>query len=113
MDSKLSKMLLSDAFKNPAKRHTADQIDKDSLLIFGQLHCVDHLVPRDKALNLYELLQEGGPSVHSSISAGDKDFPIVFKKICALVSTDLFKMASADIENMYAGDERKLKNAVD
>ena len=51
--------------------------------------------------------------MHTSISAGDKDFPIVFKKICALVSTDLFKMASADIENMYASDERKLKNAVD
>ena len=62
---------------------------------------------------MYELLQEGGIAKHATISAGDKDFPIVFKKICALVSTDLFKMASADIPNEYAGDERALKNAVD
>ena len=64
-------------------------------------------------MNLYELLQEGGVAVHAQISAGDKDFPIVFKKICALVSTDLFKMASKDIDNVYAGDESTLKNAVD
>ena len=62
---------------------------------------------------MYELLQEGGELVHSQISACDKDFPIVFKKICALVSTDLFKMASKDIDNVYAEDESTLKNAVD
>ena len=55
-DSKLSQILLSDAFKDPERNQTADQIDKDSLLIFGQLHCVDHSIPMDKAINLYELL---------------------------------------------------------
>ena len=57
-------MLLSDAFKDPKKRQTVEQIDKNSLLIFGQLHCIDHLIPMDKAINLYELLQEGGVDRH-------------------------------------------------
>ena len=57
-------MLISDAFKDQKKGHTAEQIDKDSLLIFGQLHCIDHLIPMDKAINLFELLQEGGVERH-------------------------------------------------
>ena len=98
-------MLLSDIFKDPKRKQTAEQIDKDSLLIFGQLHCVDRIVPMEKTINLYELLQEGGLEAHDEIASGDKDFRPRFKKICALVGTDLFKMASADFENKYTGDE--------
>ena len=63
-DSKLSQILLSDAFKDPEKNQTAESIDKDSLLIFGQFHCIDHALPMEKAINLYELLQDGGLTAH-------------------------------------------------
>ena len=106
-------MLLSDAFKDQKRGQTSDQIDKDSLLIFGQFHCIDRLIPMDKAICFYELLQEGGLERHAVICASDKDFKPRFSKICALVTTDLFKFASPAIENLYVAEEQALKNAVD
>ena len=55
-DSAISKVLLSDAFKNPQKGQKADQIDKDYLLLYGLLHCVDKKTPLSKANGLYDIL---------------------------------------------------------
>ena len=44
-DSAIAKLLLSDAFKNPKKGQSDEQIDKDYLMLFGLLHCADRPAP--------------------------------------------------------------------
>ena len=55
-DSDLCKLILSPAFKNPKKKHTEDQIDKEALILFALLHCADNKKPLQKARGFYELL---------------------------------------------------------
>ena len=87
-------MLLHEAFKDIEKDQDDDQIDVDTLLMFGLLHCHDNRVPQNKAICFYELLQDGGFTKHEHISWRDKDLPPVFSKLCALVTTELFDFSS-------------------
>ena len=65
----------------------------------------------DKAEVFYALLQEGGITKHTFISASDKDFPPVIEKLCRLATVELFEFARefAGIECPYSeGDLTKL-----
>jgi hypothetical protein len=47
---------LSPVFKND--EHNAEQIDSQSMYIFGLLHCEGS--PKEKAVAFYNILQDGG-----------------------------------------------------
>lgn len=85
-DSKLVKVLLSAAFKSDES--APDQIDITHLFCMGIIHCGG--TPREKAEVFYAVLQDGGLSAHTFISAADKDMAPVFEKICALSTVHLF-----------------------
>ena len=99
---------MSSAFKNSSKGQGDDQIDAVWLKVFGLIHCSGK--PIDKTNAFYEILQDGGYDSHEQISAGDKDFPPVFTKICEFVTVDAFKLAvetgCADTP-IYSSDEEK------
>lgn len=61
----------------------------------------------DKAEVFYGLLQEGGITKHTFISASDKDFPPVFEKMCRLATVELFDFARefAGIECPYSEED--------
>ena len=102
-ESSLSKMLLSPSFKNAKSGQTEEQIDKDYLILFGLLHCIDSKSPFDKSVGLYEVLQDGGLEKHERISAGDKDFKPTFYKLCSFATSDIFKVSDVEVE--YSDDE--------
>jgi len=77
-DSQASKALLSDAFKNPKKGQSAQQIDLEYLVIYGLFHCQDIKANTNKNVAFYEVLNEGGMERHKHISAGDKDLKPCF-----------------------------------
>lgn len=86
-DSTLSKVLLSDAFKS------SDQgINFTTLMLFALIHCAGS--PLDKTNVFFCVLQDGGFDKHPIISAGDKDFQPNFKKLCLLVTQDVFQFAN-------------------
>ncbi len=97
--------MLSSAFKNPKNGTEADQIDVDYLLLFGVLHCRDKVKCERKAIGFYDILQEGGMESHAHISAGDKDFEPVWRKLVEFCTTDLFDMAKLKVK--YSDDEAK------
>ncbi len=105
-DSNLGKYLLSSAFKNPKNGTEADQIDVDYLLLFGVLHCRDKAKCERKAIGFYDILQEGGMESHGHISAGDKDFEPVWRKLVEFCTTDLFDMAK-EVKTKYSDAEAK------
>lgn len=102
-DSVISKVLLSDSFKDAKKGQAADQIDKDILIMYGLFHCADKAMPVQKARGFYNILQEGGMEAHSHISASDKDMAPIFKKMCQLVTMDVFEFSS--VKGLYDEDE--------
>ena len=113
-DSGLYKLLSSAHFKDEKKGHTVEQIDADFLRVFGLLHCGGK--PRDKAICLYGILQEGGLERHEFISAQDKDIEPIFEKMCAFATWDLFTAASqiGGIEQIYdSGDCAALQEQVE
>lgn len=69
---------------------TDGKLDILTLQVFGLLHCSGSL--SDKADAFYSILQEGGYQRHPQISAGDKDIPIVFQKMCDLCTKDIFSI---------------------
>ena len=69
----------------------AGQIDVEALLAFSVLHCSGK--PADKTHALFNIIQEGGLEAHDQVSAGDKDFAPVFKKLCEFVTVDVFRLA--------------------
>jgi hypothetical protein len=87
-DSKLVRVLQSDAFKDPKKNQTLTQIDMDYLILFGIIHCQGN--PTDKAEQWFDVLQEGGREAHEMITSNDKDFEPVFMKMCEFVTKDIF-----------------------
>lgn len=108
-DSNLYKFLTSGVFKNEAKGHSAEQIDTDYLRMFGLLHCGGQ--PKDKAVVLYGLLQEGGVDSHEFISAQDKDLNPVFEKICGMACWEMFTSGAqiGGIDTIYSdGDNSGL-----
>jgi hypothetical protein len=103
-DSVLSKILLSDSFKNAEKGQAADQIDRDWLVCYGIIHCAGK--PMDKAIAFYNILQEGGLDAHTNISAGDKDLIPVFKQMSDLLTIHAFAFAKlGGISEKYSEDE--------
>jgi len=46
--------------------------------------------PKEKAEVFYGILQDGGMSAHTHISASDKDMEPTFRKMCALSTVELF-----------------------
>lgn len=108
-ESKLCKALLSETFRY---KGVQGRISKDTLLLYGILHCQDVRKLTNKSTALYELLQEGGFSHHNFIAAADKDLPKVFAKLCHLVTLDLFDFSPVKVK--YDHDEREqLAQAVD
>ena len=89
--SKIGKVLMSPAFKSEGTE--AGQIHADFLKAFALLHCGGK--PKDKSVALYEILQEGGLTAHTQISAGDKDLIPIFQKICEFVTKDIFELTVA------------------
>lgn len=75
-ESKLVKLLLSDAFKNPTKNQSSHQIDADNLILFGIIHCQGNAT--DKADQWFSVLQEGGKEAHQLITSNDKDLEPIF-----------------------------------
>ena len=78
----------------------------DYLLLFGVLHCRDKAKCERKAIGFYDILQEGGMESHAHISAGDKDFEPVWRKIVEFCTTDLFDMAK-EVKTKYSDAEAK------
>ena len=73
--------------------------------MFGLLHCYDHpKKPNHKAEGWYEILNDDLDK-HTHISANDKDLKPAFKKMCALVTTELFDLAHLKIQ--YSNTEKK------
>lgn len=101
-DSKLVKILLSDAFKEEDSGREDGEICTIYLICIGLLHC--GAKPYSKAEEFYNLLQEGGLTHHKWISATDKDMFPVIEKLCLLTTTHLFDWAEqlAGIDNIYA-----------
>lgn len=78
------------------------------MICLGLLLCASE--PKDlsdKAKVFYGLLQEGGISKHTFISASDKDFPPVFEKLCRLATVELFDFAHefAGVECPYSKED--------
>ena len=90
-DSKLVKVLTSKAFKDESSGQRGDQIDKTYFMCYGLLLCSG--TPKEKAEVFYGILQEGGLTAHSFISAQDKDLQPVFEKLCLFSTVHLFEFA--------------------
>lgn len=102
--SKIGKVLMSAAFKSEGTE--AGQIHADFLKAFALLHCGGK--PKDKSVALYDILQEGGLTAHTQISAGDKDLIPIFQKICEFVTKDVFELTAAidgGVEQPYAAQD--------
>jgi len=82
----LVKVLKNSAFKNDG--YSEDQIDVNFLLCYALILCSGN--PKDKAEIFYGILQEGGITAHSFISASDKDIVPIFEKMCNLATVHLF-----------------------
>lgn len=69
--------------------------------------------PREKAEVFYAVLQDGGLTAHTFISAADKDLPPAFEKICLLATVHLFEFARdfSGIECPFEDDFDKLREA--
>ena len=104
-DSMLVKLLTSPFFKDPKENHDANQISVDYLKLFACFHCSGK--PRDKAIALYGILQDGGLEAHTFISAGDKDLIPIFDKMCAMAAWEFFDIAAqfGGVQKFYSDDE--------
>lgn len=109
-DSKLCKVLLSEAFKEPSK-HLENQISEKFLMSYGLILCQGK--PQEKAKVFFGILQEGGVDKHTFIAAEDQDLPEVFQKICMLATVHLFDWAQSitGTDNPFEDDRDKLERA--
>jgi len=110
-DSKLCKVLLSDALKDHNKAQSPDQIDSTWLLCYGVILCAG--TPKEKAEVFYGILQDGGLAAHTFISAADKDLPPTFEKMCLLATVHLFEFARdfTNIDCTFEDNFDKLREA--
>ena len=74
-------------------------------MLFGILNCVDRNNCNSKAIGLYDILQEGGMSTHTGISASDKDLFPTFKQMCSLVTIDVMGWTCLRVGELYDSDE--------
>lgn len=81
----LESILQSKIFKTAGLEQT--QIDANLLILFGLLQCQGAL--EDKTRLLYNLVQPGGTSKHPYIAAEDKDFNMMFGKMCDFATKDI------------------------
>ena len=79
--------------------------DYQKLVMLGLLYCVDGKKPTEKAIALFNLLQEGGAEKQEYIAAGDKDFPYVMHSILSLASTGAL-LGSGCMQN-YSPEEQR------
>ena len=104
-NSVLSKLLLHSRF-HEEDGTPADHVDSDILKCFGLFH--NQGKDYDKAVALYNILQEGGLSQHEQITATDKDFKPNFIRLASLATKDIFKLAhelGSDVPDYYDDDE--------
>jgi len=106
VDSKLVKILKNAAFKSDGQ--SEQQIDVNFLICYGLLLCSGK--PRDKAECFYNILQDGGLTAHTFITATDKDIHPIFEKMCLLVTVHLFEFMkeTLNMENDWESIEDKL-----
>ena len=73
---------------NSLEHEKGDGIDYESLVCLAILHCVDKKKkpPVNKAIALYELLQDGGAEKQKYISASDKDWQTVMPKYLTMAT---------------------------
>ena len=88
-DSKLSKFLVEWMCDDDDK----SKLSYESLAIFGILHCKDKKNKKEKAISLYNLLQDGGVEKNPQISAQDKDFEPVTNKLFRFAAIDIVAMS--------------------
>ena len=84
-DSRITKLISSSVFQN-----ARGEIDANSLILFAFLNCAGDLKYKSQAL--YSVLQEGGESQHTHISASDKDIVPTFTKLIKLCTTELAQL---------------------
>lgn len=98
--------MTSPTFKDPEKGTDAHQIDADTLRCFALLHSQGER--NEKAVALYNILQDGGLEAHEQITATDKDFKPNFEKLARLSSKEIFNLAylfGDGVEEYYDGAE--------
>lgn len=106
-DSTLCKFLAKHV---PAEDRSSGKYSFVGLLLLGILHCRDNKKNgREKAIALYDCLQEGGPEVHPQIAASDKDWVTVTDQLFTLASISVLKVTGKDtlytIEETYELEE--------
>ena len=98
-NSKLRKVLYSSAFRINEKLENVKKIDATQLKLFGLLHCSGD--PKAKANALFTILNKGNRAYF------DKKLAIVFERLCALASWEIFGIAERVlfIEAYYSEQE--------
>ena len=101
--SALRKLLEQPAFQGENSDLDLGRIDKNKLIMFGLLNCVDSKKPMAKAKGLYCILQDGGFEKHDQIAASDKDYVPTFTDIVNLAGKDLFAAAKVvdDVDQVF------------
>jgi len=104
-NSTLCHVLRHKVFKDEGMEQ--NELNPSYLTVFAILHCVGN--PSDKATAFYNVLQDGGLALHKYISANDKDFAPVFKRMCGMVTYELFDMMNSidGTKHLYSEDERE------
>lgn len=106
-DSRICRMLQHPCFKNDVCLEPSE-ISSEYLISLAILLCQGK--PRDKAVELYNVLQDGGLTHHQYISANDKDLPRIFEKMSGFVTYYLYEWMNSTIgfEHQYTDDEIEL-----
>ena len=84
-DSRITKVINSSIFKNEK-----GEIDANKLILFGFLNCAGDF--KHKSVALYGILQEGGESQHTFLSASDKDIVPTITKLIKLCTSELAQL---------------------
>lgn len=91
-DSKLARVLSSEAFKDKSKNQSEDEIDTNFLICYGLLLCLGK--SKEKAEVFYGVLQAGGLDAHKTIAKADRDYEPIIEKLCLLSTIHLFESAN-------------------
>ena len=67
---------------------SGDGFSYKKLMMLGLLHCQDAKKPKNKAIALYGLLQEGGAEKQTHIASADKDLKSVLHSMFSLATTE-------------------------
>ena len=115
-DSVTSKLLKSKdfRFKNGEGEIVEDAVDIEALMYFGLLHCVREKQAAGQVF--YQLLQQGGTTCHTWISADDKDSTAAFDRLvyfCTKMIMDAYGKFGGGV-NKYTKEElQQVRGAID